>query len=144
MKVIYSKRILGPYLMIEPTQCGENKLLVSLSSVYKEGTISWINIKSPPTILGVICRGLENSKRSSSFRVFVCFFFFPCRHVWASSLQAELGLSEHSPSCHRRSKGCSEAQRYCCFALNPTFVAILKTLWRYESSNLFSRRLKGH
>lgn len=85
MKVIYSKRILGPYLMIEPTQCGENKLLVSLSSVYKEGTISWINIKSPPTILGVICRGLENSKRSSSFRVFVWLVFF-------FSLRARLGI----------------------------------------------------
>lgn len=31
-------------------------------------------MKSPPTILSVICRGLENSKRSSSFHVFVFFF----------------------------------------------------------------------
>lgn len=32
-------------------------------------------MKSPPTILSVICRGLKNSKKSSSFHVFWFFFF---------------------------------------------------------------------
>ncbi|XP_050171736.1 uncharacterized protein LOC126640190 isoform X3 [Myiozetetes cayanensis] len=32
------------------------------------------------------------------------------RHVWASSLRAELDLSELSPFCHRRSKGGSRAR----------------------------------
>lgn len=76
IKVIYSKRIPAPYLMIKPPQSSENKLLVSLSSVYKEGTISWINMKSPPTILSVIRRRLENSTRSRSFHVVCCFVWF--------------------------------------------------------------------
>lgn len=77
--------------MIKPPQCSENKVLVSLSSVHKEGTISWMNMKSPPPILRVICRGLESSERSSSFHVFVP--SSPCSH---SGLN-ETFLSIHPP-----------------------------------------------
>lgn len=87
IKVIYSKRILGTYFVIKTPQCNENKVLVSLSSVYKEGTISGINFKSPPTVLGAICRRLERSKRRSSFDAM---FFLLQACLWASSL----GLNE--------------------------------------------------
>lgn len=89
IKVIYSKCILGTYFVIKTPQCNENKVLVSLSSVYKEGTISGINFKSPPTVLGAICGRLERSKRSSSFDA-VFFLLQACR--WASSLGAERDL----------------------------------------------------
>lgn len=83
--------------MIKPPQYSENKLLVSLSSVYKEGTISWINIKSPPTVLSIICRGLENSKRSSSFHVFWFLFFFAGTSGHHHSGLNQTYLSTHPP-----------------------------------------------
>lgn len=40
IKVISSKRILGTYFTIKTPQRNENKVLVSLGSVYKEGSLS--------------------------------------------------------------------------------------------------------